>query len=46
MLLAELQAQAKQLKQAEDSANQVLALDKNNIAAMSCSPIAALLGTR
>jgi tetratricopeptide (TPR) repeat protein len=34
MLLAELQAQAKQLKQAEDSANQVLALDKNNISAM------------
>jgi tetratricopeptide (TPR) repeat protein len=34
MLLAELQAQAKQLKQAEDSANQVLTLDKNNVPAM------------
>jgi len=34
MLLAELQVQAKQLKQAEDSANQVLALDKNNVPAM------------
>ena len=34
MLLAELQVQAKQLKPAEDSANQVLALDKNNVPAM------------
>jgi len=34
MLLAELQVQAKQLKQAEDSANQVLAIDKNNVPAM------------
>jgi tetratricopeptide (TPR) repeat protein len=34
MLLAELQVQAKQLKQAEDSANQVLTLDKNNVPAM------------
>jgi cellulose synthase operon protein C len=34
LLLAELQIQAKQLKPAEDSANQVLALDKNNVPAM------------
>jgi len=34
MLLAELQVQAKQLKQAEDSLNQALTLDKNNVPAM------------
>src|SRR5260221_1510188 len=34
LLLAELQVQAKQLKPGEDSANQVLALDKNNVPAM------------
>ena len=34
MVLAELQVQAKQLKPAEDSTNQVLRLDKNNVPAM------------